>query len=722
MDFKSAINGHMTTPTQPVPAPVPDGNHPHPAHAQSAAQSSLMRSVADAMPAQIAYFDREQLRCRFANARYAHAYGHTPNSILGLTVQEVLGPQRWQVNQAHILQCLQGEAAHYNLPYRDARDKEHMLEIHLAPHTEGRQVLGMFVLVYNITPHWLAQRSARENEERMRKFSAVSQEAIVFHQNGVIQDANPATERLTGYSLAALRGRCIFDLLIIHHEGRNTALPTPTDGHDEELSESILVRRDGQTVEVEVSGKTLPYLGQEQGVVVIRDISARKQAQEQATFMSRHDPLTSLPNRQHLLLHMEQMFKSLHSGLPCQHAAVLFINLDHFKTINDTLGHYVGDELLRAVARRLKASVRAQDFVARLGSDEFVVLIPDLNDAHNVPMLAHELLQLISAPLELAGMPISLSPSIGISLYPEHGTYGEELLRRANQAMVYAKESGRANSQLYTESMDGRAPYQDLALERELREAIAQQQLVLHYQPQIRLADGQLAGFEALVRWQHPQRGLVGPNDFIPFAEKRGLISAIGRWVLHEACRQLKAWLDAGQLPPVPVAVNISALELRQRDVLSDIQQALSDTGLEPQFLEVEITESVLMQQISPTQNILTALQSLRVGVAIDDFGTGYSSLAYLKRYPVDKLKIDRSFLSDIPGSQDDVAIVTAIIQMARSLQLQVVAEGVEHPQQRALLHDLGCALAQGYGLSHPLDAEQIPSWWQSWKMQQKPV
>ena len=714
MDFKSAINTSMTMPA----SNASDCTRPMAEHVQTAAQSSLMRSVADAMPAQIAYFDREHMRCRFANTRYARAYGHTPTSILGLTAQEILGPALWHTNAPHIQQCLQGMAAHYTLPHCDAQGKEHMLEVHLAPHTEERQVVGVFVLVYNITPHWLAQRSARENEERMRKFSAVSQEAIIFHQNGTIQDANPATERLTGYSIPTLCGRSIADL--IHPDSRNAALTPSADGLDEDTCEITIVRQDGQTVEVEMSGKTLPYLGQEQRVVVLRDISARKQAQAQATFMSRHDPLTSLPNRQHLLQHIEHMFKNLHSASACQRVAVLFINLDHFKTVNDTLGHYVGDELLRAVARRIKASVRPQDFVARLGSDEFVVLIPELNDANNAPMLAHELLQLISAPLELAGMPISLSPSIGVSLYPEHGTYGEELLRRANQAMVYAKESGRANSQLYTESLDGRVPYQDLALERELREAIAQQQLVLHYQPQIRLTDGQLAGFEALVRWQHPQRGLVGPNDFIPFAEKRGLISAIGRWVLHEACRQLKAWLDAGQLPPVPVAVNISALELRQRDVLTDIQQALASTGLQPQFLEVEITESVLMQQLSPTQNILTALQSLGVGVAIDDFGTGYSSLAYLKRYPVDKLKIDRSFLNDIPGSRDDVAIVTAIIQMARSLQLQVVAEGVEYPQQRALLHDLGCALAQGYGLSHPLAAQHVPEWWTHWQAQEE--
>ncbi len=694
----------------PPPLLIPEFAGLKAEQAQAAAQSSLMRAVADAVPAQLAYFDSTELRCRFANERYARAYGHTPTSILGLTVQEILPPTLWQLNEAHILQSLRGHAAHYNLPYENAKGRERMLEVHLAPHSENQQVLGIFVLVYDITPHWLAQRSARENEERLRKFSMASQEAIIFHQDGIIQDANPATERLTGYSLTALRERSILEFI---HPKDRAATMASTRQSLEEPHELTIVRSDGQTMEVELSSKTLPYLGQEQHVAVLRDISARKQAQAQATFVSQHDQLTGLPNRQHLLQHTERVLQELCDS-NCQRAALLFINLDHFKTINDTLGHYAGDELLRAMARRLKASVRPQDFVARLGSDEFVVLIPELHDADTAIMVADKLLQLISAPLELAGMPISLSPSIGISLYPEHGAHGEELLRRANQAMVYAKDSGRANCQLYTASMDNRVPYRELALERELRDAIAQDAFVLHYQPQICLDDGQLAGFEALVRWQHPERGLVGPGEFIPFAEKRGLISAIGRWVLHEACRQRKEWHDAGVLPPVPVAVNVSALELRQRDVFADIQQTLLRTGLPPQLLEVEITESVLMQQISPTQNILTQLRSLGVGVAIDDFGTGYSSLAYLKRYPVDKLKIDRSFLSDTPESQDDVAIVTAIIQMARSLQLKVVAEGVERIEQQAMLLQLGCDMAQGYGLSRPLDAHKVATWWQA--------
>ena len=370
------------------------------------------------------------------------------------------------------------------------------------------------------------------------------------------------------------------------------------------------------------------------------------------------------------------------------------------------------------MAQRLKASMRSEDFVARLSGDEFVILLSSVQDENQVKAVAEKLLLTIAAPHTLAGMPISLSPSIGISLYPNHGLRAEELLRHANQAMTAAKEYGRANYQIYAPFMAGSTPYEELLLERELREALENHQLQLHYQPQICLKTGALAGFEALVRWQHPQRGILGPLQFIPFAEKRGLIASIGRWVLFEACRQLKAWHDAG-LPKVPVAVNLSPLELRQRDVLADIQKALATTGLEAQYLEVEITESVLMQQSNPAQhNILQALQALGVGIAIDDFGTGYSSLAYLKRYPIDKLKIDRSFITDTPHSVDDVAIVTAIIQMGRSLQLQVLAEGVETAEQQALLTHLGCDLVQGFGLSRPLPAHQVPSWWHRWGTQ----
>ncbi len=676
----------------------------------TAAQSSLLHAVADAMPAQMAYFAAAGLQCQFANERFAQANGTTPDGLLGRSLQQVLSTAAWQANAAYIQRCQAGLAQHYSLQAQGRSGKTHMLEIHLGPHTEAGRVLGIFVLVYDVTHHWQTEQAVRESEERLRKFSMASEEIILFHHDGVILDANHAAERLTGYSIADLRGRCIFDF--IHPEDRARAMNLSRQLHEDPY-EVAVQRSDGRYVDIEVTAKSLRRdNGQVHRIVVARDISVRKQAQAQAAFITQHDLLTGLPNRQHLLQHTEQMLQQMLEQK--EQAALLFINLDHFKTINDSLGHFVGDEVLQTMAQRLKSSVRPQDFVARLGSDEFVILIPYLQGRQQAQSVAEKLLLAINTPHTLAGMPITLSPSIGVSLFPEHGVQCEELLRRANQAMIAAKESGRANYQLYTAAMDGRVPYEELVLERQLREAIEQGQFVLHYQPQVCLSNGHLAGFEALVRWQHPVRGILGPDKFIPFAEKRGLISGIGRWVLFEACRQLKEWHTLG-LPKVPVAVNVSPLELRQRDVLADIQRALQTTELQPQYLEIEITESVLMQQSSPAHNILTALQQLGVSISIDDFGTGYSSLAYLKRYPVDKLKIDRSFITDTPDSVDDVAIVTAIIQMGQSLQLQVVAEGVELPEQQAMLRHLGCDLVQGFGLSRPLAANQVLPWWQAW-------
>jgi predicted signal transduction protein with EAL and GGDEF domain len=361
------------------------------------------------------------------------------------------------------------------------------------------------------------------------------------------------------------------------------------------------------------------------------------------------------------------------------------------------------------VAERLRQGVRDADVVARLGSDEFVVVLTDVQGQADAAAVADKLLVSMHGVFTLNQVPLTVSPSIGISMFPEHAATGDALLRCADAAMQHAKESGRGNRQFYTHSMESSA-IDVLQHERLLRQAIVENAFVLHYQPQICLEDGSLQGLEALVRWCHPQRGLVGPDEFITFSESRGLITPIGRWVMREACRQLKAWQDEG-LAMVPVAVNLSALEFRQRDVAGEIATVLAETGLAPRHLEIELTESVLMHQTGQALDTLNALTALGIGISIDDFGTGYSSLAYLKRYPIDKLKIDRSFVMDIPGNADDVAIVTAIVQMGRSLQIKTVAEGVETPEQVALLTALGCDMIQGFAVHEPLDAAELAGW-----------
>ncbi len=682
-----------------------DSPHAAPAPGPSGSSDALLRLIADSVPALMAYYDLPGLRCQFANQGYAAYNGHSTESILGLTVQEAIGDKAWQAIQPHVDRCSHGERVKYTREQTLPNGEVRMIEVNLIPHFDGAgQQLGSFVLITDITERWRAEREVRQSEERMRKFTEATDEAIVFHRDGLITDGNEALTRLTGYSLQEVTGLSIFNF--ISPAWRAAALEYTRSGREDPY-EVAICHKDGHAIPVEVVGKTMPLHHADYRIVVVRDITARKQAQEREAFIALHDTLTQLPNRHFLMEQLSQVLslaRRRHGRV-----AVLFMNLDHFKTVNDSLGHHAGDQLLRNVAERLRNGVRDADVVARLGGDEFVVVLTDIQTPDDAAMVADKLLDSMHGVFTVDHLPLTISPSIGISLFPDHGAIADVLLRCADAAMQHAKDSGRGNRQFYATSMEASA-LDVLHQERLLRDAIARNDFVLHYQPQIRLADGTLQGLEALVRWRHPERGLVGPDEFITFSESRGLITPIGRWVMREACRQLKAWQDEG-LAPVPVAVNLSALEFRQRDVAAEIAAVLLETGLAPQYLEIELTESVLMHQTGQVLDTLNALKALGVGISIDDFGTGYSSLAYLKRYPIDKLKIDRSFVADTPENTDDVAIVTAISQMGRSLQLQTVAEGVETQAQIDLLAGLGCDLIQGFVVSAPLDAEATERW-----------
>ncbi len=666
---------------------------------------ALLRLIADSVPALMAYFDLPGLRCQFANQGYAAYNGHSVASIVGLTVQEAIGTKAWLAIQPYIERSTRGEHVKYMREQTMPNGESRMIEVNLIPHfSPQKQQLGSFVLITDITDRWQAESTVRQSEERMRKFTEITDEAILFHRDGLITDGNDALTRLTGYTLPEVMGLSIFNF--ISPEWRSVAYEYTRSGREDPYEVTIR-HKDGHEIPVEVVGKTMPQLHADYRVVVVRDITARKQAQERETFLELHDALTQLPNRRFL---MEQLGKVLSMARRRKFmVAVLFINLDHFKTVNDSLGHHAGDQLLCDVAERLRQSVRDTDLVARLSGDEFVAVLTDIHTPDDAAMVADKLIETMRSAFTVGQLPLTMSPSIGISLFPGDDTTVQGLLRCADTAMYHAKDSGRGNRQFYQPGMDVHAT-DVLQQERQLREAIASNAFVLHYQPQICLADGSLKGFEALVRWRHPERGLVGPDEFITFSESRGLITPIGRWVMHEACRQLKAWQDEG-LAMVPVAVNLSALEFRQRDVAGELAAVLHATGLEPRFLEIELTESVLMHHTGQVLETLNAIKALGVGVTIDDFGTGYSSLAYLKRYPIDKLKIDRSFVMDTPQSADDVAIVTAIIQMGHSLQLKTVAEGVETAEQKELLHRLGCDLVQGFLVSAPMDAQATQRW-----------
>ncbi len=445
----------------------------------------------------------------------------------------------------------------------------------------------------------------------------------------------------------------------------------------------------------------------------VHDITQRKDAEEQIRRLAYYDTLTGLPNR---LLFTEQLHKAIaHAERLGQQVAIMFVDLDHFKRVNDTLGHGAGDELLRVVSGRLAASIRSLDTVsrnadetevnsiARLGGDEFIVMLSEVNRVADAAGVARRLVAALHEPVTVTGTELFVSGSVGVAMYPGDGADIDTLLMNADTAMYRAKEAGRGGFQFYDRSMNARA-LDRLVMETSLRRAIDRSEFTLHYQPRIELATGRIVGAEALIRWQNPERGMVPPDEFIPLAETSGLVIPIGEWAIAEACRQGAAWRAAG-LDAVPIAVNLAATHLRERSLPDLVAHMLREHGLPAALLEIEVTESILM--VDPEQSVANAvrLKDIGVGLSIDDFGTGYSSLSYLKRLPITSLKIDRSFVRDIATDPDDAAIITAVIAMAHTLKLRVVAEGVETHAQWAFLKAHGCDEFQGFLVSRPVDA-----------------
>ncbi|HZT62321.1 MAG TPA: EAL domain-containing protein [Burkholderiales bacterium] len=417
-----------------------------------------------------------------------------------------------------------------------------------------------------------------------------------------------------------------------------------------------------------------------------------------------HDALTKLPNRLLLEDRIQQAAQEgQRSSTLC---AVLFVDLDRFKAVNDSLGHFAGDELLRVVAERLRSVVRQEDTVSRLGGDEFVILLRRVAIADDAALVARKIIDTLSQPVRSHGQELRVSASIGITLYPQDGESAATLITRADAAMYHVKKSGRNAYRFFEPEMSTFFPDR-LTLRNELHTALEDRQFVLHYQPKIDVRNGRLTGMEALVRWRHPERGLVSPTEFIPLAEETGLIVPLGQWVLREACLQNKAWQDRG-LPRARVAVNISGVQFQNKDLVASIEDVLRETGLDPRFLELEITESVIMQNASEAVEMLERIGRMGVEISIDDFGTGYSSLSYLKRFSINKLKIDQSFINNISHDKDDAAIVQAIVALAHSLRLRVVAEGVEQKEQLEFLRLVGDDEYQGYLHSRPLSAAEF--------------
>jgi len=434
------------------------------------------------------------------------------------------------------------------------------------------------------------------------------------------------------------------------------------------------------------------------------DITDRKVAEERVQYLAYYDALTGLPNR---TLLQDRLSKALASARRQKDkVALLFLDLDRFKNINDSLGHSLGDLVLQEVAERLKGWAREQDTVARLGGDEFLIVLTRVREVADAAVAAERLMEKMAAELVVQGHSLGITCSLGISIFPEHGTDGEALIKNADAAMYSAKQNGGNNFRFFTADMNAEV-VERLTLENSLRLALEKREFFLVYQPQMDMATGRITGLEALLRWQHPELGLVPPDKFIRIAENSGLIVPIGEWVLRTACSQARKWQDEG-LPAVSIAVNVSAVQFRQEDFCELIRRVLHETGLAPQYLELELTEGLLLANANVTLSVLQELKAMGLTLAIDDFGTGYSSFSYLRQFRVSKLKVDRSFVRDVAVNADDAAITTAIISMAKSLNLKVIAEGVETEAQMSFLRAHQCDEIQGYYFSKPLAVDKV--------------
>jgi len=553
------------------------------------------------------------------------------------------------------------------------------------------------------TTHAYVQVEARL-QHQSQILDQIHESVLTMDLNGFITSWNKGAERLFGYSAVEAIGRNIIFLY---------------DAEDEDLGDEFLeqggrlmeVRRKKKNGEIFWASLSLSQLCDMEDrsiglIAYLTDITERKRAEERIHHLAYYDALTSLPNRSLLTKLVDQAL--IVAQRSKAHGCVMFIDLNRFKLINDTLGRSVGDALLREISQRFRLALRDQDVVARLSGDEFAVGLFDIHQHYEASMVANKLQAAVNEPFLIDGHDLRVSASIGISVYPQDGNDAETLLRLADIAMYRAKQNASTDGEhiaFYSQDMN-KGMQERMRIESGLRQALGNGQLLLHYQPKFEISTGKIIGAEALVRWKHPERGLVPPAEFIPLAEATGLVVQVGEWVLEAACAQAQAWKEKG-LPPVRLAVNVSAREFTSA-LPGRVMETLQRYGLEPSWLELEITESTLMHNIERVIGIMDRLTAAGITLSLDDFGTGYSSLSYLKRFPIDTLKIDRSFTTGIPVDTNDCAIASTIISIAQQLKHKVIAEGVETPEQLAFLKDSGCDEVQGYLFSRPLPAQEF--------------
>lgn len=651
-------------------------------------------------------FDRSTLRFLAVNRAAIDQYGYTSQEFLEATIADIRPAEDVPALLAYVekRECgLQKSGV-----WKHRRKNGSLIDVEIIMHSiEYRGVEAMLVAANDITERKQAEAAMLQAE---LKYRTLFENAVVgifrATPDGRPLNVNRALARIHGYGSPEELLQAVSDvgkqLFVDPHRMADLHRTLVQGGSVRDAEVEIYCKDHSRKwilvnlqAERDDAGDVLFVNG------TTEDITAHKVAEERVQFLAYFDALTGLPNR--ALMH-DRLAQALATARRRnEKVAVIFLDLDRFKLINDSLGHSVGDLLLKEVAERLKGCTRDQDTVSRIGGDEFVILLAGVDDAS---VIASRIVAGLSATFEVKGHLLSTSCSMGISIYPDHGDDGETLIKYADQAMYCAKESGRNGFQIFSAGMNRRIT-ERTTLENDLRRALEREEFFLVYQPQVAVESGELAGFEALIRWRHPQLGLVPPDKFIGLAENTGLILPIGEWVLNTACSQAQKWIEEGLLR-VPVAVNVSAVQFRQAEFCELIKKTLANSGLPAQYLELELTESLLLTNQDVMLSVLQQLKEMGLKLAIDDFGTGYSSLSYLKQFSVNKLKIDRSFIREITTNPDDAAITTAIINMAKGLNLTVIAEGVEDKAQFDFLRAHKCDEIQGYYISKPGTATEV--------------
>lgn len=686
---------------------------------------TIFRAMSDSSPLGIFVSDK-QGRCIYTNAAYLGLSGLTSEQTLGTNWSMSIHPEDRQKALSEWKNAMKGDEklkSEFRFLRKDGSvvwTRLNRAPLAAIPAHDGKNVLGHVQTVEDITERksaelllqGLEERLFEEKERAKVTLDSIGDAVLTTGLTNNVTYMNVVAEAMTGWSREDALNRPLQEVFnIIDGTTRQAATNPAQRAIDENRTinlgtNCVLIHRDGSESAIEDSTAPIHNRdGQVSGaVIVFHDVSELRGITLKMSRLAHHDFLTGLPNRMLLTERLSQAIVRARRNQ--KQVALLFLDLDHFKNINDSLGHAIGDQLLRSVADRLSECVRTTDTVSRQGGDEFVILLAEIEHPQDAAQVAGRLITAFSEPHFIGIHEYHATLSIGISIYPDDDTNVDIILQNADTAMYHAKSSGRNNYQFFRADMNSRA-VRRLSIESSLYRALKQGEFLLYYQPKIDLASDSMTGAEALIRWQNPDLGLVYPGDFVPIAEECGLIVPIGQWVLRQACLQTRIWLDAG-LSAVPVSVNISPSEFRHKNFLDSVLKTLKETGLPPHYLELELTEGILMHDTRDSLLALKTLKTMGVKLAIDDFGTGYSSLSYLKRFPIHTLKIDQSFVRDIATDEDDATIISAVIGMGRNLKHQVIAEGVETREQLAFLRTQRCDGGQGFYFSYPLSAEDF--------------